>query len=129
MTFKLDSSGLVHILRADVTCEKELENATVSENATESNSTNTTNASSSSKKADKKKTPVIKSELSVQLDYTADELKAWSPEELAHSKAKLAHLQRLDELRLEKEEAKNGLESFVYSVRAVFKFSSSLSVV
>lgn len=144
LTFKLDSSGLVSISKAEATCEEpEAEKETASAdnttdaateaadsdataaNATDAtNATNATAAATLTKKAAKKK--VIRSELKLQMDSVSPHVVANSDAEIETSRAKLAHLQLVDDQRREKEEAKNSLEAFIYEVRNKFDDDSEV---
>uniref|UniRef100_A0A7S2UZJ9 Uncharacterized protein n=1 Tax=Fibrocapsa japonica TaxID=94617 RepID=A0A7S2UZJ9_9STRA len=65
----------------------------------------------------KTKKKVHKKPLKVVLSNTYMELRPYSAEMFKESTAKLDELQRLDEERMAKEEAKNSLESFIFQTR------------
>ena len=133
LTFRLDSSGLLSISKAEATVEvapdpvnETAANETAAEedetaaeedetaaaaNATDANATDTKDKKKDkkSKKKDKEKKEkkkVYRVELDVTKDYALEIAKPHGPAEVENSLAKLANLQRLDQLRKEKEEAK-----------------------
>uniref|UniRef100_A0A7S2AJ41 Uncharacterized protein n=1 Tax=Octactis speculum TaxID=3111310 RepID=A0A7S2AJ41_9STRA len=134
LTFKLEGRG-VTLSKAEATVEEVVAatnesasdtNKTVNESASnetgnetgaEDNATANTSKSKTEKASKKPKKKQYRRELKVEQDFTLPETKARSPVEVDTSLEKLANLNKLDDERHEKEEAKNTLEGFLYATR------------
>jgi len=137
LTFMLDASSMVRVMKAEATVEEIIPakepNTTTTENATaadaadeeEAAATNETDTSdeddtnSTDTNSTEKNTTVVKPKATkkvhrVQLSIERTDTNLLSDAEMAVSKEKIAMMDRRDKERMEREEAKNNLESYMY---------------
>lgn len=125
LSFSLDNSGMVSLLKAEATVEHSEDEPEVTDtvqpvlNVTDPtvNSTGTEQNSTVSKEGTKKKSNVIRRQLNLIALGDKVSPPKWTASQIQDAKLRLESLQQADKLRKAKEAALNELEAYIYKVK------------
>jgi hypoxia up-regulated 1 len=119
LSFGLDASGVVQLLKAEATLEYEEEEPVVEEKKEEkkTDKEEAKDAEQSATPATKKSKKVLRRVLTVKSNLDRVYPPKWSAAQIAEAKQRLRALQQADEIRRAKAAAMNDLETYLYKVK------------